>query len=82
MATRDVLLDEIWDHLGKVGDEELTVTLDIVRRLSMGARQYGDLRLVQDVRDWRKELRAELLDALLYDSFESLQGRLRAEAAE
>ncbi len=63
------LMDSLWAELGK--DERLVI-VEIAKRLHMGRVQYGDLHLATDRRNWRAELRSELLDALVYDAAEML----------
>lgn len=52
--------------LDDLGDDEVRVLLAIARRLAMGRRQYGELALETDRRDWRRETSEEVLDACVY----------------
>lgn len=53
------------------------VLLEIARRLVAGRRQYGDLSIADDQRDWREELLAELLDGTVYGAVALIQARGR-----
>lgn len=60
-----------------LGADELRVLQAIAARLSMGARQYGALAIVDDARDWRTEAAEELLDGCAYLACEAIRRRSR-----
>ncbi len=72
------------DRLGAIvatlGPDEVRVLCMIADRLATGRRQYGELRIAQDARAWTAELRAEMLDALVYDAIGKLAGERSAVA--
>jgi hypothetical protein len=72
-------LHELLTAIDGLGDEERLVLLDLAKRLAMGQRSYGDLDLGNDPRDWDDEMRAELLDFLVYSSIKRTQRRLLAK---
>lgn len=51
--------------------DELRVVDRVLGRLELGRDRYGELDLTRP-REWRRELREELLDALVYDVAEEL----------
>jgi hypothetical protein len=53
-------------HAAWLGDDEMRVLARIAERLRHGAGVYGQLHLHRDTRDFRKEAREELEDALVY----------------
>lgn len=61
--------------------DELRVVERITERLELGRVRYGELDLRQP-RPWRRELREELLDALIYDAAEELHAEDLAQARE
>ena len=50
----------------KLGNDELHVLCIIAERLVMGRRQYGELELPTDRRDFAHEALEEVSDALVY----------------
>ncbi len=46
----------------------------IAGRLQMGRKQYGDLRIAEDRRDWTKEAGEEALDMSVYLAIRLLAG--------
>jgi hypothetical protein len=52
--------------LEDLGPDEITVLTRIAERLAMGADTYGPLEIARDDRDFRKEAREEVEDALVY----------------
>jgi hypothetical protein len=46
--------------------DAVSVLHAIAGRLQMGRRQYGDLKIALDQRDWRKEAGEEALDMSVY----------------
>lgn len=62
------------------GFDELRVVDSVMVRLELGRERYGNLD-VSKPREWRRELREELLDALIYDLAEEL-ARKDAERAQ
>jgi hypothetical protein len=50
----------------QLNPDELSVLERIAKRLLMGQKQYGELNLANDKRDWNEELRQELLDVIVY----------------
>ena len=76
-------LDEWYDEGTSFGNDTITILLnqyvydtkeDLVNdfwdRLVLGKNKYGALNVDLDTRDWKKERREELLDALVYEMFE------------
>lgn len=80
------LTRDIARRLPLASHDELRVLDRVLHRLELGRERYGELDLGRP-RDWRRELREELLDALVYDVAEELaledveRARLREEAA-
>jgi hypothetical protein len=68
--------DDAWDLLSlrceRLNRDELRVLADVAERLGMGRSVYGPMCLETDPRDWRAELRAEVLDALVYAACDHL----------
>lgn len=58
--------DDIADACDRLTGDELEVLARIADRLVMGRKQYGELCLKTDRRDFDSELLAELLDACAY----------------
>ena len=52
----------------------------LLARLELGRHRYGELALAGDRRDWRRELGEELLDAVIYDTVETLRAEDQAHA--
>jgi hypothetical protein len=67
--------EELGVIAGDLNDDELAPVVALARRIAAGRKQYGELRLAQDTREWRAELRAELADALAYLEWEARSGR-------
>ena len=57
----------------EAGTHELAVIAQLCRRLEKGRKEYGGLD-IDRVRNWRQDLREELLDALVYDAILLLRG--------
>src|SRR5574343_474806 len=76
MGARIVTRDDAWDLLSlrceRLGRDEIAVLADIAERLGIGRSVYGPMCLETDRRDWRAELRAEALDALVYAACDHL----------
>ncbi len=68
--------DDAWDLLSlrceRLNRDEIAVLADIAERLGIGRSVYGPMCLGTDRRDWRAELRAEALDALVYAACDHL----------
>jgi hypothetical protein len=64
---------ELHAILPQLGDDERRVLAHIAERLLMGQRQYGELDLKSDKRDWKREREQEVEDLLMYFAFESLK---------
>ena len=56
---------DLANYIIATGDDEFRVIRAIAARLQKGAREYGGLNIDND-RDWGRELREELLDAIVY----------------
>jgi hypothetical protein len=82
-GARAVLLDDLMRRLALIGYDELRVIERVAERLDLGRHRYGELDLSRP-RAWRRELREELLDALVYDVAEELafEDRMRARLRE
>lgn len=65
------LVADLTRRLALANHDELRVVCAILLRLELGRERYGLLDLSRP-RDWRKERREELLDALVYDVAEQL----------
>lgn len=53
--------------------DELRVLVQIAKRLQLGQRQYGALRISSDPRNFRREFAEEMLDGAVYASILALQ---------
>jgi hypothetical protein len=60
------LLDQVVDACDGLGNDEARVVIAVAKRLALGRRCYGALRIQQDPRDWKKEASEEALDAAVY----------------
>jgi hypothetical protein len=70
---------ECWVQLG---DDERVVLTEIASRLLAGQRQYGELDIERDARDFIKETGEELFDSCVYMACETVkQRRLKAQEA-
>lgn len=58
---------------GELGPDELRVVERVAERMCMGRRQYGELCIRSDTRNWRKQTHEELLDAVAYLAIETLE---------
>jgi hypothetical protein len=56
----------IYDIAVQLGADEQRVLLRVAERLLVGRKQYGELRLGADQRDWRRECMDECADGLVY----------------
>jgi hypothetical protein len=80
------LIRDIGRRLPLASPDEVRVLDRVLQRLELGRDRYGALDLSRP-REWRRELREELLDALVYDVCEELavedidRAQLRADAA-
>lgn len=74
------LIRELGRRLPLASPDEVRVLDRVLQRLELGRDRYGALDLSRP-REWRRELREELLDALVYDVCEELaaEDRDRAE---
>ena len=66
-------MTDLHDIADNLAPDALTVLLALARRMQQGQEEYGNLRLKEDPRNWRKEIREELLDALVYMACEEVQ---------
>jgi hypothetical protein len=66
MSDRDNAIDHLWAAIEHLGVDELRVLERIAKRLEMGRKQYGDLNVPWDRRDFREEARQEVEDMLVY----------------
>lgn len=66
-------LDTLREIAEQLSPDARSVLLLIARRMQKGQEQYGWLDLKNDKRNWRQEIREELLDALVYDAMEEVQ---------
>lgn len=65
--------DQLSDAATRLGVDEMRVLVAIAARLALGRRQYGDLDIASDTRDWRREALEEQLDWLVYDTIDTLR---------
>jgi hypothetical protein len=81
-----VTRDDAWDLLSmrceRLNRDEIAVLADIAERLGIGRSVYGPMCLETDRRDWRAELRAEALDALVYAACDHLCAEIRTAPTE
>lgn len=67
---------------GDLRGDELDVIGRVVERLQLGRGIYGELDIRRDVRQWKKERRDELVDALIYDCIDAgVSALLREESS-
>ena len=59
--------------LAVLGPDERRVVLLVAKRLALGAKAYGKLRVEGDARDWRHEASEEALDLAVYLACETLR---------
>lgn len=57
----------------QLGPDEIRVLERIAERLAMGRKQYGELAVENDPRDWKREASEELLDGCVYLAIASLR---------
>ena len=78
--------DDAWDLLSlrceRLNRDEIAVLADIAERLGIGRSVYGPMCLETDKRNWRAELRAEALDALVYAACDHLCAEIRTAPTE
>lgn len=67
-----VLLQDLTRRLTRASRDELRVIDRLLGRLELGRDRYGVLTLPAP-RDWRRDFGEELLDAIIYDTIETLQ---------
>jgi len=85
---RAALARDIARRLQLASHDELRVVDQILTRLELGRERYGLLDIARDRREWRRELGEELLDAVIYDTIETIRAEdlahanLQAAAAE
>jgi hypothetical protein len=86
-ATRDaeaVARAAVLQAASGLGLDELAVAQDILGRLAKGRGYYGELRVLEDPRDFAHELDEELEDAIVYASIrrlvEAKRGQRRARS--
>jgi hypothetical protein len=77
---RCALLASIAGRLPLASHDELRVVDRVLQRLELGRERYGLLDLAKP-RDWRRELREELLDALVYDVADELAAEVPVQVA-
>lgn len=77
------LIRDIARRLQLAAPDEVRVIDRVLQRLELGRERYGALDLSRP-REWRRELREELLDALVYDVSEEIaaEDQARAELRE
>jgi hypothetical protein len=63
---RLALVDTIAGRCTELGVDELRVLDRIAARLQVGRRQYGELHIARDGRDWTEEALQEALDLSVY----------------
>lgn len=80
---RQALVRDVARRLQLASLDEIRVADRVLARLELGRERYGLLDLAKP-RDWRRELREELLDSLVYDVAGELaqEDRERAELRE
>jgi hypothetical protein len=66
LDARRALVDTIGGRLAELGVDELRVLDRIAARLQIGQRQYGELDIATDARDWTEEALQEALDLSVY----------------
>jgi hypothetical protein len=75
--------DDAWDLLSarceRLGRDEIRVLAQIAARLDTGYAIYGSLDVCEQGRDWLREMREELLDALVYQACDYLRAVERAQ---
>lgn len=73
VTRRERLVCDLFSATANLGEDELLVLARIAQRAEMGRRQYGDLHLADDPRNFRKESAEELVDACFYTTCELLR---------
>lgn len=66
LPERRALVDTLAGRLAELGVDELRVLDRIAQRLQLGQRQYGELHIATDGRDWVEEATQEALDLAVY----------------
>jgi hypothetical protein len=61
--------------VAQLGADEVRVLTRIAERLVMGRKQYGELDIASDGRDWNEEARQEVLDLAVYAAIKLEGGR-------
>lgn len=69
---RQALARDLARRLQLASIDELRVIDALLARLELGRERYGQLVLAKDRRDWRRERREELLDAIVYEIADEL----------
>lgn len=77
---RAALARDISRRLQLASLDELRVLDRIFERIELGRHRYGPLDIAAP-RDWRRELGEELLDAVIYDTIETVRAGDVAHAA-
>lgn len=67
-------LEAIYVAAASLGPDELRVLRAVTERLVLGRRQYGELDLATDPRDWAREAAEEALDLSVYLAIRLLGG--------
>lgn len=70
---RAAYLMNIRSYCNLLPEAELLVISQVCQRMTQGFLEYGELDLNEE-RDWQKELREELVDALVYDAITQIRG--------
>jgi len=70
---RKAYLANIRTYCNLLPESELLVISQVCQRITQGFLEYGELDLKEE-RDWQKELREELVDALVYDAIIQIRG--------
>jgi len=60
------LIGECSEHIAKLGTDELEVIRLLLRRTRQGQRQYGELEISTDGRNWVVQTLEECIDGLFY----------------
>jgi hypothetical protein len=76
---QQIALGPLLDVVGELGTEERAVLLVLARRLLLGQRTIGLLRVATDGRDWLRERSEELQDVLIYTAIAEVAATTRGE---
>jgi hypothetical protein len=74
---RALAVGELADVVRQLGHDELRSLVFLARRLHAGQRQYGEVDLAHDKRDFDRERSEEIADLLVYSAFGKLARVLR-----